>query len=204
MAQKSRTGDQSSLSVTVREMELHDLAAVFDLGERLFTAETVPNLYRTWDEYELVDSFSADGEFCLVAEHDERVVGFVIGTIIEKRKSAWTYGYLVWLGVEPELIGRGVARRLVARLTDLFIEDGARMMMVDTDAENENAIAFFQREGFGNPVEHVYMSKNLTQTEAYRRRREAKRSGRKHRRVQAGSAMDMPHRPGKGGDGPAD
>jgi len=202
MAARKRTSERRALPATVREMELQDLAEVFELGERLFTADAAPNLYRTWDEYELVDSFSADGEYCLVAEHDDRVVGFVIGTIIEKRKSAWTYGYLVWLGVEPELVGRGVARRLVARLTDLFIEEGARMMMVDTDAENENAIAFFESEGFGNPVEHVYMSKNLTQLPAYRRKRDTKRSGRKHRRVQAGAAADMANREKEQDDGP--
>lgn len=202
MANRKRQSDRPAPQVVIREMELHDLAAVFDLGERLFTADAVPNLYRTWDEYELVDSFSADGEYCLVAEHEERVVGFVIGTIIEKRKSAWTYGYLVWLGVEPELVGQGVARRLVGRLTDLFIEEGARMMMVDTDAENEDALAFFKSQGFGNPVEHVYMSKNLTNLPAYRRRRAGKSSGRKHRRVQAGAAADAAGRPQEGDDGP--
>jgi len=76
------------------------------------------------------------------------------------------------------------------------------MMMVDTDAENENAIAFFESEGFGNPVEHVYMSKNLTQLPAYRRKRDTKRSGRKHRRVQAGAAADMANREKEQDDGP--
>jgi hypothetical protein len=36
--------------VSVRQMEIDDLAAVFHLGERLFTAREAPNLYRTWDE----------------------------------------------------------------------------------------------------------------------------------------------------------
>ncbi len=166
-------GGQGHAPVTIREMELEDLAAVFAIGESLFRADEVPNLYRTWDEYELVDSFSSDGEYCLVAVDDEtdRIEGFVLGTVIHKRKGAWTYGYLVWLGVRPELVGRGVARKLVARLTDLFIEAGVRLMLVDTDAENDRAIGFFKRAGFVNPVNHIYMTRNLTNLPGYRRRR---------------------------------
>ena len=65
----------------------------------------------------------------------------------------------------------GVAHRRVARLTDLFIEGGARMMLVDTEADNARAIAFFEREGFGHPVEHLYLSRNLTGLPGYRRKR---------------------------------
>ena len=58
-------------AVAVREMELEDLPKVYALGEKVFTADKWPNLYRTWDEYEIVDRFAADGETCLVAELDE-------------------------------------------------------------------------------------------------------------------------------------
>ena len=70
-------------------MELDDLPGVYRLGERLFTPEKQPNLYRTWDEYELAELFTSDGDFCLVAESGDRVVGFAMGTLIEKRRSAW-------------------------------------------------------------------------------------------------------------------
>lgn len=163
--------------ITVREMELEDLPKVFQLGERLFTAEKWPNLYRTWDEYEVIELFATDGETCLVAEMDDRVVGFALGTLIEKRRSAWTYGYLLWLGVDPEVGRRGVASRLVTRLRDLFIEQGARMILVDTDAENHNAISFFKGQGFGNETAHVYLEQNLTTHPAYVKRRAKRRLG---------------------------
>jgi ribosomal protein S18 acetylase RimI-like enzyme len=153
--------------VTIREMELEDLAAVYALGERLFTADRWPNLYRTWDEYELVGIFSSDGDTCLVAEQDDKVVGFALGTMIDKRNSAWVYGYLLWLGVNPAIKGQGVGQRLVKRLTNLFIGFGARMMLVDTDGDNKKAIEFFERQGFGNPQHHVYMSRNLTNHPTY-------------------------------------
>jgi ribosomal protein S18 acetylase RimI-like enzyme len=36
------------------------------------------------------------------------------------------------------------------------------MIIIDTDADNEAAIRFFQKQGFGNTQEHVYMTLNLT------------------------------------------
>ena len=164
-------------AITVREMELEDLHRVYALGERVFTADRWPNLYRTWDEYEVVDLFGLDGETCLVAELDGAVIGFALGTIIEKRRSAWTYGYLLWLGVEPELGPLGVGSKLFARLQDLFIEKGARMMLVDTAAENGRALDFFRKQGFGNETGHVYLSKNLArEIETIERRKRRRHS----------------------------
>jgi ribosomal protein S18 acetylase RimI-like enzyme len=157
-------------------MELEDLPPVYALGEALFTAEQWPSLHRTWDEYEPVELFSSDGEFCFVAEEDGKLVGFILGTLIEKRNSAWTYGYVLWLGVDPNRKGRGIASRLLNKLTEVFIESGARMMLFDTDAENEPALRFFKHHGFGGEVQHVYMSKNLTSLPSYQRRRSKDRS----------------------------
>jgi len=41
-----------------------------------------------------VELFGSDSEFCQVAEYEGRVVGFVMGTTISKRRSSWRYGYL--------------------------------------------------------------------------------------------------------------
>lgn len=144
-------------------MKLEDLAGVFHLGERLFTAEQVPNLHRTWDEYEVTTFFQREPDLCLVAEQDDRLLGFVMGTTIDKRRSAWKYGHLVWLGVEPDQSRRGLGARLFHHLRHRMEEDGVRMIIVDTEADNEGALAFFNDLGFNHPREHVYLSLNLTQ-----------------------------------------
>jgi ribosomal protein S18 acetylase RimI-like enzyme len=162
--------------VIIREMTLQDLPGIFALGERLFPADKWPALYRTWDEYELAVHFASDSETCLVAELDGAVVGFALGTLLEKRMSAWTYGYLLWLGVDPDVARKGVAARLFASMTDLFIKLGARMIMVDTDAENEPALAFFRSQGFGQETPHLFLSRNLTHDPDYLRHRRPSRA----------------------------
>ncbi len=147
--------------VTVRQMEIDDLATVFHLGERLFTAKVVPNLYRTWDEFELTSFFQGDPELCLTAEIEERVVGFALATTISKSRSAWKYGYLVWLGIDPEFQGQGIGEKLFVHLRERMKEIKVNIMLVDTQADNLPALKFFRKMGFGHPEEHIYLTLNM-------------------------------------------
>jgi len=142
-------------------MRLEDLPGVFALGLELFTAKELPTLYRCWDEDEVMQLFSSDQETCLVALSGERLVGFALGSLMQKRGSAWRYGWLEWLGVAPDFQRHGVASRLLNQLTSLFIRRDARIMLVDTDEDNESALAFFRKNGFGQELRHVYLSQNL-------------------------------------------
>ncbi|HPZ07703.1 MAG TPA: GNAT family N-acetyltransferase [Candidatus Eremiobacteraeota bacterium] len=151
------------INIITRHMEIDDLAKVFHLGEKLFTAEKVPTLYRTWDEYEVLTLYQGDSEFCLVAEEEEKeeIVGFTLGTTISKSHSAWKYGHLVWLGIDPDWQGQGIAKKLFDHFLDLMIEDGVRILLVDTESDNKKAINFFYKMGFKNPQDHVYLTLNL-------------------------------------------
>ena len=156
-----------SLSCSIREMTIHDLAEVYELGRSQFKAETWPMLYRSWDEYEVTTHFHVDGEYCLVAENNDetspqRIVGFVLGTVVSKPGSAWNYGYIVWMCVHPRWRRRNVAARLVDWLVETMVEvDGIRILMTDTDPENKRAMAFFAARGFTEQHPHVYLSTNL-------------------------------------------
>lgn len=175
--QESSEQKRKRSNVTIRQMEIDDIAKVFHLGERLFTAKEVPNLYRTWDEYEVISLFQSDAEFCLVAEDDEEdIVGFALGTTVTKSHSAWKYGYLVWLGIDPSYHGQGIASKLFNRFRDLMLADGVRILLVDTEADNLAALHFFRKMGFGSPQEHIYLALNLDPR--LRQMREKKVNGR--------------------------
>ncbi|MBZ4660577.1 MAG: family N-acetyltransferase [Desulfacinum sp.] len=163
MPQKRCTGKKRRPAVTIRHMEIDDLPKVFHLGEELFTADTVPNLYRTWDSYEVASYYLSESEYCFVAEMDDTIVGFALGTTISKPRSAWKYAHLVWLGVRPDLQGTGVAERLFEHFKNATLEEGVRIIFVDSEADNESALAFFKKMGFSNPKEHIYLSLNLSE-----------------------------------------
>jgi ribosomal protein S18 acetylase RimI-like enzyme len=160
---KHKRGPNKALNgnIEIRQMQLNDLPHVFRLGQRLFTAEELPTLYRSWDEHEILELFRSDEETCLVAEDDQKIVGFALGCMMEKPRSAWRYGWLEWLGVSPRYKRHGIARRLLNQLTQLFVDRQARIMLVDTDEDNADALAFLRRIGFGQETRHVYLSRNL-------------------------------------------
>ncbi|MBW4500246.1 MAG: GNAT family N-acetyltransferase [Scytonema hyalinum WJT4-NPBG1] len=154
-------------AVYVRELGIDDIAPVYHLGEELFTSDLYPYLYRCWDEWEVIGLYNTDPEYCLVAEVDEQLAGFILGTIITK--ATWTYGYILWLGVSPKFQRCGVGDKLVDKAIARMIEDGARFMLVDTDPANVPAVKFFNRKGFGNVRQHVFLSMNLSRHDYYGR-----------------------------------
>ncbi|MBI4304077.1 MAG: GNAT family N-acetyltransferase [Chloroflexi bacterium] len=153
---------EKKVETTIREMEVDDIGAVYHLGEQLFTSEELPILYRTWDAWEVTDHFTSDPNYCLVAEREGKIVGFILGTTIEKEGTAWKkYGYLSWIGVDEAFQRTNLGVRLYRRLEERFREEGVRMVIVDTEAENEKAIAFFNTLGFSMAREHVWLAKTL-------------------------------------------
>lgn len=155
--------------LTIRNMTIDDMAAVFHLGEQLFTSDFSPSMYRTWDEYEITTLFNSDSDLCLVADLDGEVVGFALGTTVDKPNSSWKYGYLVWIGVRPGLQDYGIGQKLFEEIRDRMEEQGVRMIMVDTDADNEAGIRFFRKLGFDKMRQHVYLTLNLSRTRKGRR-----------------------------------
>ena len=149
-------------NLRIREMTIDDFSEVFHIGEEVFTAESFQSLYRTWDEYEITTLFNSDSELCLVAEAGETILGFVLGTTVKKHNSPWKYGYLVWLGVRKDIQQGGVGSGLFKEMKHRMKDQGVRMMIIDTSADNQPAIRFFQKKGFDDIQEHVYMSLNLT------------------------------------------
>ena len=148
--------------IEIRNMTIDDFADVFHLGEQLFTSEFSPSMYRTWDEYEITTLFNSDSELCLAAEMNQTLVGFALGTTVEKSNSAWKYGYLVWIGVQPGLQKKGVGDALFNEIKKRMLDQGVRMIIIDTDADNDAGIRFFEKHGFGNTQKHVYMTLNLS------------------------------------------
>jgi ribosomal protein S18 acetylase RimI-like enzyme len=153
------------MGLEIREMEIDDLAPVFHLGEKLFTSERHANLYRTWDEYEVTVLFQQDPELCLVADDDGKLAGFLMGTTVEKARTAWNYGHILWLGVAKTYQRKGAGKKLYERFKKHMEDKGIRMLIVDTQADNESAITFFRRQGFSQETEHVYMALNLESQE---------------------------------------
>ena len=161
MSSLNSSGKKAS-EVDIRQMEIDDIPSVYHLGEKLFTSEDSPMLYRTWDPYEVVECFASDPEYCLVGEVDGKIVGFLLATTIEKEGTAWKkYGYLSWMGIEETYQRANLGRRLYRRMEERLQDEGVRMIIADTEGDNEGAISFFKAMGFSPRSEHVWLAKTM-------------------------------------------
>jgi ribosomal protein S18 acetylase RimI-like enzyme len=156
-------GTKHKIEVSIRAMEIDDVSAVYHLGEKLFTSDEFPILYRTWDPYEVTEYFTTESEYCLVAEtEDDRIAGFVLANMVEKEGTAWKkYGYLTWIGVDEGFQRTNLGQRLYNKIEDTFQKKGARMVMADTDAENLGALAFLNAMGLSARAQHVWLAKTM-------------------------------------------
>lgn len=148
--------------VTISEIQFEDIIEIYNLGNKLFTSDKWINLYRTWDEYEIIERYIGDKEYCLVAKNNKKVVGFALGALVEKKRSAWRYGYLLWTGISPKFAGQGVGKKLLKKMTSLFKQAGVKIILVDTSTENSRALNFFKKNGFEEEEGHVFLSKNIS------------------------------------------
>lgn len=58
-----------------------------------------------------------------------RIVGFVLGSITEKRKKDQSCGYLCWVAVRASYRRRGIGTILVKKMMHLFWEEGIRQVI---------------------------------------------------------------------------
>lgn len=158
--------DQRRLrNVSVHEMGVDHIPAVYRLGHRLFKSQEASTFYRTWDAYEVTNNFNQDPHLTLVAETRKgTIAGFALGTTYEDEAGGWKYGYILWMGVSPRQQRSGLGAQLYHEMERRMHEEGVRMAFVDTARSNTGAIKFFKRMGYGKPEAEVWMSKVLQRT----------------------------------------
>ena len=154
------TAEQSE-RYTIRRLGIDDLAPVFHLGEKLYTLQRNPNLYRMWDATQVVEYYASDPDGCFVAELNDKIVGFLLSYVVDKHKSKRFYGYLEWLAVHPDHQGKGLASRLFERFLKYMRSLNVPMLLVDVEASNDKALSFFLDKGFSRPTSQIYLTLDM-------------------------------------------
>jgi len=113
-------------------MVVEDFPTVFKIGVEEFDITRIYHQY--WNLVELSGNFERDKELCIVAELDERIVGFALG---HKRFSIWRsdLGYLEWLAVSKEYQRKGIGSALCEEMLRRFERMGIKRILADARAE---------------------------------------------------------------------
>ena len=90
----------------------------------------------------------SDDEACFVAEHENKVVGFMISYIITAgfgmTKSAW----IATLGVDPTFMGMGIGASLAKEIFNHYKAQGIENVYTSVRWDSTDLLSFFKTLGF--------------------------------------------------------
>ena len=84
-------------------------------------------------------------ETCFSAEHEGRVVGFLVGFLSQSRAGE---AYIHFAGVHPEFRKNRIAETLYGRFFEAMRKSGRSIVRCVTSPVNKGSIAFHRRMGF--------------------------------------------------------
>jgi ribosomal protein S18 acetylase RimI-like enzyme len=135
---------ETATEVRVRGLDTIDIGAVVDIDEKI-SGRYRPEVWETRVGYYL----RRDPDAALVAEVGGDVVGFMLG---EVRSGEFGLeeptGWIEVLGVDPDVRGQAIGRRLAEALLDHFKTEGAVTVRTLVDEEMKDIAGFFGSLGF--------------------------------------------------------
>ena len=136
--------DKTTIDVEVRELEDTDLGGVISLDEKI-SGEYRPDVWEMRIGYYL----RRDPEALVVAEHQGKVVGFMLG---EVRSGEFGLeeptGWIEVLGVDPDIRGQAIGRRMAERMLEHFRRREVTAVRTLVDDAMPEIAKFFDRIGF--------------------------------------------------------
>ena len=142
-------------NVLIRKLRAEDAEDICGIYMAITSASNMPDFKRIIEE-EARHSQNA----CFVAEHDGKVVGYMISYILTSsfgiEKSAW----IPSLGVAPEFMGQGIGKQLADKVSDYYRENGIQCIYTSARWYDTDLLSFFRTLGFDRS-EFINLRKKL-------------------------------------------
>jgi [ribosomal protein S18]-alanine N-acetyltransferase len=136
-------------SIQLRRLELRDLGAIEEVEQRSYPTP--------WSRSMFAGEIAKPSSVCLGAFDAEN--GALAGYLIVSRYvDAW---HVMNIAVSPDYRRHGIARRLLAELFDVTVDDGQRGYTLEVRVSNADAIRLYEQMGFrGRGVRRGYYTDN--------------------------------------------
>lgn len=131
------TAGREHAVVVIRPAAEKDLDALHGLDRRVFGKLAYPY-------FALRQLMDVHSRHCVVADDGRGLLGYCLGALATRPEVGWVLG----LGVLPEVRGAGYGRELVAEAIRRIVADGAREVRLLVDPDNAVAIHIYEKLGF--------------------------------------------------------
>jgi ribosomal protein S18 acetylase RimI-like enzyme len=134
-------------NIHIRSLEKNDLAAIVNMEERQ-TGTARPDY---WDKRLEISEAIRPHWASLVAEYDNRVVGFILGRAGEHEFGLpGTVAWVEMIGVDPAYRRRGIAEELMEQFTESAEDHGIKTIFTLIDPNRTDLQDFFNQLGFAH------------------------------------------------------
>lgn len=151
-----KDSDTSQFLEVVRHLQAYELA----IYDRMKPVEAIGD----WYIKELQEQCEREKGFILVAELDEKIVGFAtIFTAMPQEgefdELDFTYGFISHISVNPEARGAGAGKQLMVACEAKAKDAGCQWLRVPALGQNKQARAIYEHLGFQE--QYVVLEKTL-------------------------------------------
>jgi ribosomal-protein-alanine N-acetyltransferase len=123
--------------ITYRQANAFDLAVFASLDKELFP-------YSPWSASQYKEEFSSPTRYFVVAvDEAQNIIGYA-GVFAPGGAEA----DVLTVGIIPSQRGKGIARQLMALITDWAKQQGSIAMMLEVKVDNSNAIGLYESLGY--------------------------------------------------------
>ena len=130
-------------NIVIRRLQARDAGDIARIREAI-TREPSTTEYRNVVSQEA----DKDDRICFVAEHNDKVIGYMTSYIIHggfgPQKSAW----LAVFGIEPKYMGEGIGQRLASKIFDVLQAMDIRNIFTSVRWDSTDLLSFFKSLGF--------------------------------------------------------
>ena len=142
--------------VKIRQIALDDADAIQNIRKAISADEA------DIDSVKIVEQQIREnqGKLSLVAEVDEKLVGYMISTLLYAgfgiKKSAW----IMALGVHPDYMGQGIGLQLARKICEIYDNKGVENIYSSVRWDSTDVLSFFKKLGFERS-EFINLKKKL-------------------------------------------
>ena len=127
----------------IRRLKVEDAEAIAQIYADITRSPVEPDFKSVVEEHA-----QSGEEACFVAEHQGKVVGFMISYILTagfgEAKSAW----IATLGVDPNFMGQEIGASMAKKIFDIYKANGIENVYTTVRWDSTDLLSFFKTLGF--------------------------------------------------------
>ena len=127
----------------IRRLSVEDAEEITRIYAEITRRPVEPDFKKVVEEHA-----QSQDETCFVAEHQGKVVGFMISYILTagfgETKSAW----IATLGVDPNFMGQGIGAGMAQKIFEIYRATGIETVYTSVRWDSTDMLSFFKTLGF--------------------------------------------------------